>query len=406
MVEEEFLATPGPTEIPLRVLRAQLRHGIGPGDPEFIEVMDETSELLQWLFQTENGVFFFPGSGRVAIESAILSVVEPGDKVLVLVNGVFGKWMKQTAERAGARIVELAADWRKAFRPSEVAEVLDREKDLKMVMMVHNETSTAVRNPVNEVGKLVRKSGGFLFMVDKVSSTGEDDVKTDEWNVDLNCTGRYKCMNGPPVLAMISVTDRAWEVMQARKKPAATFSYDLLKWKQMWVPKSKGGNEVWGYRRHPIEPAPHLTFALNEALKMIKEDGMQQRFARNRIAGEVMRAGVKALGLELYPLSMEDASNTLTGVVNPDGLNNAKILDLMRERCGVVASGGLEETAGKIIRLAHMSMTSRDIYVMRAILGLGSAVKSLGRKADPNAGVLAAQKIFAERTSETASCFQ
>jgi len=373
-----------------------MRPAIGPGDPEFVGVMDETSELLRWLLQTRNDVLFFPGSGRVAVESAILSVVEPGDKVLALVNGVFSKWMKQTAVRAGARIVEVTTDWRRSFKPSQVAEVLDREKDLKMVMMVHNETSTAVRNHVNEMGKLVRKKEA-LFMVDTVSSSGGDDVRTDEWNVDLNCTGCYKCINSPPGLAIVSVSDRAWEVMKARKKPAATFSYDLLKWKQMWLPKSKGGNEMWGYRRHPIEPAPHLTYALNEALKIIKEEGMQKRFSKNRIGGEAMRAGVKALGLELYPLSNDDASNTLTGVVNPEGLDNSKILGVMRERFGIVAGGGLEEVDGKIIRLAHMSLTSQETYVIRTVQGLGLAAKILGRKVDPDAGIQAAQRVFSER---------
>jgi aspartate aminotransferase-like enzyme len=401
MVEEEFLVTAGPTEIPLRVLRAQLRPSIGPGDPEFVEIMDETTEMLQELFQTKNNAFFFPGSGRVTIESAILSVVEPGDKVLALVNGVFGKWMRQTAERAGAQVIEVATHWRKAFQPSQVAEVLDRETDVKMVMIVHNETSTAVRNPVPEVGELVRKSGS-LFLVDSVSSLGGDDVKTDEWSIDLNCTGCYKCINSPPGLSIVSVSERAWQVMEKRSRPAATFSYDLLKWKHMWLPREKGGKLVWGYRRHPIEPAPHLTYALNEALKVIIQDGLHKRIARNRLAGEAIRSGCKAMSLELYPLSEDDASNTLTGIVNPEGLDNAEILELMRKRYGVVAGGGLEETAGKIIRLAHMSMTSREMYVTRSMFALGSALKALGRGVDPSLGVDAVKEVFADHPSERA----
>lgn len=395
MVEEEFLVTPGPTEIPLRVLRAQLRPGIGPGDPEFIAVMDETSELLRGLFQTKNNVFFFPGSGRVTIESAILSVVEPGDKVLAFVSGVFGKWMRQTAERAGAQVIENVTDWRRAFTKSQVAEALDREKDVKLVMIVHNETSTGVRNPVQDLGKLVRKSGA-LFLVDTVSSLGGDDVRTDEWGIDLNCTGCYKCMNSPPGLSIVSVSKRAWEVMESRKKPAATFSYDLLKWRQMWLPKSKGGKEMWGYRRHPIEPAPHLTYALNEALKVVMEEGLQQRVASNRVAGEAIRSACREMGLELFPLSDEDASNTLTGIVNPQGVDNARILGHMRERYGVIAGGGLEETAGKTIRLAHMSVTSREMYVTRSILALGSTLRSLGCDVDPAVGVRAVEQAFAK----------
>jgi len=399
MVEEEFLVTPGPTEIPLRVLRAQLKPAIGPGDPEFVKTMDETSELLQELLQTKSKAFFSPGSGRVSVESAILSVVEPGDKVLAAVNGVFGKWMRQTAERAGARVIEITSDWRKAIAPSRVAEVLDRERDVKLVMIVHNETSTGLRNPVHEIGKIVRKSGS-IFLVDTVSSLGGDDVRTDEWGIDLNCAGCYKCINSPPGLSIVSVSEKAWQAMEKRSRPAATFSYDLLKWKHMWLPKEKGGKLVWGYRRHPIEPAPHLTYALNEALKLIMEEGMKERFARNRIAGEAVRSGCRAMGLELYPLSEDDASNTLTGIVNPEGLDNAEILELMRRLYGVVAGGGLEETAGKVIRLAHMSMTSREIYVTHSILALGLALKALGRGVDPSLGVDAVKKVFADHPSE------
>jgi aspartate aminotransferase-like enzyme len=376
------------------VLRAQLKPAIGPGDPEFMKTMDETSELLQELLQTKSNVFFFPGSGRVSIESAILSVVEPGDKVLTAVNGVFGKWMRQTAERAGARVIEITSDWRKAIAPSQVAEVLDRERDVKLVMIVHNETSTGLRNPVHEIGKIVRKSGS-TFLVDTVSSLGGDDVRTDEWGIDLNCTGCYKCINSPPGLAIVSVSDRAMEVMEKRNRPATTFSYDLLKWKHMWLPKSMGGKEIWGYRRHPIEPAPHLTYALNEALKLIVEEGMKKRFAMNRMAGEAIRSGCKAMGLELYPLSEDDASNTLTGIVNPEGLDNGEILELMREAYGAVAGGGLEETAGKIIRLAHMSVTSHEMYVTHSMFALGSALRRLGEKVDPSVGVETAKKVFA-----------
>jgi pyridoxamine--pyruvate transaminase len=164
----------------------------------------------------------------------------------------------------------------------------------------------------------------------------------------------------------------------------------------MWLSKAKGGLEIWGGRRHPIEPIPTLTYALNEALKMIKEEGLQTRFARNTLAGKAIRAGCKALGLELYPLGEVDAANTLTGIMSPKGLENSKVLELMRSTYGVVAGGGLEETTGKIIRLAHMSMTSQRIYVVHSILALGSVVKSLGGRADPRAGTEAAEKIFAE----------
>ena len=388
--------TPGPTEISTRVLRAQLMPAIEPGDPSFIEVMDETAELLKEVFQTKKDVVFFPGSGRVTIESALASVIEPGDKVLALVNGVFGKWLKETAQRLGANVLELATEWRRGFDPSEVERKLEREKGIKLVGVVHNETSTGVRNPVAEIGKIVRDYGA-LYLVDTVSSLGGDDVRTDDWNIDLSCTGCYKCLNAPPGLSIVSVSEGAWKAMEKRRKPASTFSFDLYKWRQTWIPKERGGKLIWGYRRHPIEPAPHLTYALNEAIKEILEEGLHERFKRNALAGRAIRSGVHALGLELYPKEEEYASNTITGVMNPERIANSDILGIMRNKYGVVAGGGLEEIRGKVIRLAHMSVTSQPIYVLHTLWALGSALRELGLTLNIDEGLMCAREVFGSR---------
>jgi aspartate aminotransferase-like enzyme len=388
-----FLMTPGPTEIATRVLRAQMMPAIEPGDPAFVKVMDETAELLRKVFQTKKDVVFFPGSGRVTIESALASVIEPGDRILALVNGVFGRWLKETAQRLGADVVELANDYREAFDPSEVAQRLDREENIKLVGVVHNETSTGLRNPVAEIGRIVSEHGA-LYMADVVSSLGGDDVRTDDWLIDLGCTGCYKCLNAPPGLSIVSVSDKAWEVMEKRKRAASTFSFDLLKWRQMWIPKERGGKWVWGYRRHPIEPAPHLTYALNEAVKEILEEGMNERFKKNRIAGQAIRSGVQALGLELYPREERYASDTITGIMNPEHTANSEILGTMRNKYGVIAGGGLEELYGKVIRLAHMSLTSQPLYVLYAIRSLGSTLLDLGLPVNVEKAVASARDAF------------
>jgi len=393
MARTNFLMTPGPTEISTRVLRAQVMPAIEPGDPSFVQVMDETAELLKEVFQTKKDVVLFPGSGRVTIEAALASVVEPGDKVLALVNGVFGRWLKETAERLGANVVELAAEYRRAFDPSEVEEKLKREKDIKLVGVVHNETSTGVRNPVAEIGKIVRKYGA-LYLVDVVSSLGGDDVRTDDWNIDLGCTGCYKCLNAPPGLSIASISDEAWKAMENRKKPASTFSFDIYKWRQMWIPKEKGGKLIWGYRRHPIEPAPHLTYALNEAVKEILEEGIHERFRKNAVAGRAIRAGVRALGLELHPRSEEYASNTITAMMNPERISNSDILGIMRNKYGVIAGGGLEEIHGKVIRLAHMSSTSRPMYVLDTLWALGSTLRELGLSLNIEEAQASAREAF------------
>jgi aspartate aminotransferase-like enzyme len=389
--------TPGPTEMPLEVVSEMLRLATTPGDPDFVKAFDETSELLQRVLETKNEVLFFPGSGRVAIESAVISVVEPGDRVLTVNSGVFGKWIGRTVEEAGGESVELLTDWRRAIDPDEVRRKLQAEKDIKLVTVVHNETMTAVLNPVAEIGKIV-KDYGALYLVDTVSSAAGDVVKTDEWQIDLNCTGCYKCMNCPPGLAMVAVSDEAWQAM-AQRKAMRSFSFDLYKYKRRWIPKERGGQLVFGYRRHVVEPVPHITFALNKALKILLEEGLAARYRLNRVAGQALRAAVRAIGLELYPLKEQDASNTLTAILTPKGLTNTAIIEAMKDDSGVIIAGAIEELDGQLFRIAHMGFTSSPMYILYAIKALEEALAKLGWSVPPHAGVDAARAVFDQQGS-------
>jgi aspartate aminotransferase-like enzyme len=196
-------------------------------------------------------------------------------------------------------------------------------------------------------------------------------------------------------LSIVSISDKAWEVMARRKRVASTFSFDLYRWRQQWIPKERGGELIWGFRRHPIEPAPHLTYALNEAVKEILGEGLSERFKKNRIAGQAIRSGVRALGLELYPKQERYASNTLTGIINPEHTANSEVLGIMRNKYGVIAGGGLEELYGKVVRLAHMSLTSQPIYVLHAIRALGLTLKDLGLSVNVEEAVTSARDAFA-----------
>lgn len=392
MMMPEFVMTPGPTEIPLKVLKAMLRPAISPGDPEFVKVWDETAQLLQTILETQNEVVLFPGSGRVAIESALTSAIDPGDKVLTVNNGVFGKWLGLTVELAGGQKVELISDSRKSVDPDQVREKLRTEQDIKLVAVVHNETSTGVVNPVAEIGQIVKEYGA-LYLVDTVSSAAGDFVRTDEWQVDLNCTGCYKCMNCPPGLAMVAVSEDAWAAMASRKV-RKSFSFDLYKWLEMWIPSDRGGKLIWGYRRHVVEPVPQITYALNEALKLLLEEGLAERYRKNRLAGTAIRAAVKAMGLELYPLEEKYASNTLTAILNPPEIESSAITDTMRREYGVMIAGALEEVAGKVLRIAHMSSTSNEMYVLHTVRSLEKTLLRLGWKVEEGTGLNAATMVF------------
>lgn len=390
---EDFLMTPGPTKLSLRVMRAMMMPGITPGDPKFVNFMDETEHLLKKLMQTKNEVVFFPGSGRVAIESAILSVINRNAKVLTVNNGIFGKWLRLIVERVGGRPIELVCDWRRAIDPDKVRAKLERERDIKMVAVVHNETSTGVVNPVEEIGNIV-KDHGALYLVDSVSSLGGDVVLTDEWCIDLNCSGSYKCIGSSPGLAIVSISDEAWKAMKKRNKPAGSFAFDLYRWLEMWIPKERGGKLIWEHRRQPIEPAPHITYALNEALKIIFEEGLSKRFEKNRKAGKALRAAIRKIGLELYPLQEKDASNTVTGIIVPLGINSDDIIGSLRKEFGVIAAGNLEELHGKVFRIAHMGITSDKMYMLYAISALEQTLNKLGFNLEIGSGVEVATKVF------------
>jgi aspartate aminotransferase-like enzyme len=387
-----FMMMPGPTEIPVRVLKALMQPATPPGDAAFTAACDETSALLQTVLGTRNEVVFFCGSGRVAVESALLSVIEPGDRVLTVNNGVFGHWLGLTAAQAGGVNVELAADWRRGVDPDLVRDKLRSERGIKAVAVVHNETSTGVANPIAEIGKVVKEHGA-LFIVDVVSSAAGDWVKADEWQIDFACTCCYKCMNCPPGFAIVGVSDAGWAAM-AKRKVRQSYSFDLYKYLEMWLPRARGGKEVWGHRRHVVEPAPQLTYAMLEGLKVLMEEGLAERFQKNRTAGKAVRAAVQAMGLELYPLAEAHASNTLTAIVNPEGIPSAAIIEMMRKDYGVMIAGALEEVAGKVLRIAHMSSTSSQMHILHTIRALEDTLARLGRRVPPGAGMQAALGAF------------
>lgn len=392
MAITELVMMPGPTEIPLRVLKALMQPATPPGDASFTAAYDETCARLQTVLGTQNPVVFFPGSGRVAVESALCSVIEPGDRILTVNNGVFGHWLGLTTAQAGGVNVELAADWRRGVDPELVREKLRAERGIKAVAVVHNETSTGVRNPIAEIGKVVHEHGA-LYVVDVVSSAGGDWVKADEWGIDLACTCCYKCLNCPPGFGIVGVSDAAWALM-ARRKVRQSYSFDLYKYVEMWLPKAQGGHEVWGYRRHVVEPAPQLTYAMLEGLKVLEEEGLPSRCRANRLAGQALRAAVRAMGLELYARDEASASNTVTAIVNPANIAGAEIVALMREEHGVIIAGALEEVAGKVLRIAHMSPTSRPLYMLHTVRALEQTLQRLGVAVTPGAGVRAALGVF------------
>jgi aspartate aminotransferase-like enzyme len=371
-----------------------MRPSIAHYDPEFnIDILDGTLQRLKKIFQTKNEVIAVPGSGRVALEASIASVIEPEDKVLCVEAGTFGPWMTEMVRRVGGNPTVFQVEWGKPIDLEKLENVVS-SGGFKALTIVHNETSTGSMYPIDKVGELTRKYG-VLYLVDTVSSLGGLDVKTDEWNIDFNMSASHKCLAAPIGLSIVSISKKGWEAMENRKKPPTTFSYDLLRWKKWWLPKERGGELLMGWRRQPITMPVHIVYALDEAVKIILEEGLDNRFKRHKIAAKAVREGVKAIGLELFA-DEQVVSDTVTAVKNPSGITDSELRSKMKEKHGVMISGGLEKQRGNMYRIGHMGVTASPEYILPLFAALESSLTEVGYKFKRGVGIDAAAGILKE----------
>jgi aspartate aminotransferase-like enzyme len=388
------LMIPGPTELPWPVIQALNQPPSIQYDRGFDEtVLEPTTLALREVFQTKGEVLLMPGSGRTALEAGALSVIEPGDRVLVVGAGVFGVLMREIMGRVGAEMTEFPIEWGARLDLDRLAREAERLKP-KAITLVHNETSTGTTYPAAEVGTIARATGA-LFLLDTVSSIAGIDVRTDEWGVDLNMTGSQKCLAAPLGMALVSVSPRAWESMERRKVKAHSYAYDLLRWREQWVPVSRGGKVPDGTaRRQPVSMPTHLTEAMRVAVRLILEEGLPHRFRRHAVSAGALRAGVAAMGLEMFP-DASIMSNTVSSIKAPKGIDTAAVVSTMRDRYGVLIGTGLDKIRTTTLRIGTMGITASPHYVLPALSALELALRDLGYKAEPGAGVAAAQASFA-----------
>src|ERR671935_1683830 len=388
------LMIPGPTELPFPVVQAMNQPAAIQYDRSFDEgVLEPTTLGLREVFQTRHEVLVMPGSGRTALEAAAASVIEPGDRVLVVGAGVFGLMMREIMSRVGADATEFPIEWGARLDVERLAREAERVRP-KAITLVHNETSTGTTYPAAEVAKIARAVDA-LFMLDTVSSIAGLDVRTDEWGVDLNMTGSQKCLAAPLGMALVSVSQRAWDVMERRKKKAQSFAYDLLRWRTHWVPVSRGGKGPDGTPpRPPISIPTHLTSALQVAVRLILEEGMADRARRHAVAGAALRAGVTAMGLEMFP-DATIASNTVSCIRTPKGVEPAAVVTRMRQQYGILIGTGLDKIRTSTLRIGTMGITASPHYVLPTLSALELALRDFGYKCEPGAGVAAAQAAFA-----------
>ncbi len=359
-----ILLGPGPSMVSPRVLRAMATPLVGHLDPEFLTVMNQVQQLLRYVFQTKNELTIpVSGTGSAGMEAALVNFIEPGDNVLIGVNGYFGERLCDMAGRLGANVDRLERPWGEVFDPDEVASAL-RQKAYKLVAVVHAETSTGALQPhVAEIARAAHEHGAILVL-DTVTSLGGVPVEIDAWDVDVAYSGTQKCLSCPPGLAPITVGPRAREILRNRKSKVPNWYLDLTMVERYW------GNERTYHHTAPIT----MNYALREALRIVAEEGLEARFARHRANAEMLWAGLEELDLPPFvPLSHRNP--TLTTCQIGPGIDDAGVRSRLLKEYNIEISGGFGPLKGKIWRIGLMGHSSRRenvallLSALRAITG-------------------------------------
>jgi alanine-glyoxylate transaminase/serine-glyoxylate transaminase/serine-pyruvate transaminase len=379
-----LLLGPGPSEVHPRVLRAMSAPLVGHLDPAFIAMMEEVKALLRFVFATGNTLTFpVSGTGSAGMEACIVNLVEPGDAVVVGVNGVFGTRMADVIERAGGVAVRVEAPWGRIVRAEQVEAALRNCGRPKLVALVHAETSTGAWQPLADAARLAHEHGA-LFLADCVTSLGGAPVEIDGWGIDAAYSGTQKCLSCPPGLAPITFGPRALEVLHKRKTRVQSWYLDLTLLSQYW------GEERVYHHTAPIS----MNYALREALRLVAEEGLEARFARHRNNHEALAAGLGALGLAL---AAEEGHRLpmLNAVTVPGGIDEARVRTRLLAEHGIEIGGGLGPMKGKVWRIGLMGESSRRTHVLAVLAALEDALRAEGRRVSPGAALAAAQSVYA-----------
>lgn len=377
------LLGPGPSDVDPLVLRAMATPLVGHLDPDFLSIMNDTRDLLRSAFMTENQLTVaMSGTGSSGMETCLINFLEPGDTAVVCINGVFGERMLDIVQRAGAEAKVVRAPYGQIIDPDDVRQALDRG-GVKLISLVHLETSTGVWQPVEEIGRLAREYD-CLFVLDTVTSLTGVPVDIDKWGVDAAYSGTQKCLSCPPGLSPVTISERARNALHARNSKVQSWYLDLSMIEDYW------GEDRAYHHTAPIS----MVYALREALRLAHAEGWEARWERHLTLGKALQAGLEAMGLGLLAQDGYRAP-MLTTVAVPEGVDELKVRKYLLDRYNVEIAGGLGAFRGRAWRIGLMGYACSWSNVTLAITALGSALKDQGHKVSIEDGLTAADEARA-----------
>jgi len=382
---DRTLMGPGPSEVHPRVLQAMSTPMIGHLDPAFIEIMDEVQELLRYTFRTDNQwTIPVSGTGSAAMEAAIGNLVEPGDRMLTRTRGYWGDRMAQMARRAGGEVVPLEVPWNEPIDPAAVADAF-AEHDVDVFGFCHADTTTGIRQTdVSALTDAAREHDAYTIM-DCVTSLGGVEVQVDDWGVDVAYSGAQKCLSCPPGSSPLTLNDRAMDKVLAREEPARSWYLDVSLLEGYW-----GDDRAY----HHTAPITNV-YAMREALRLVEEEGIENRWARHRRVAGVLTDALGAMGLALNP-DPDHWLPSLNGILVPEGVDDGAVTDYLLDHYDLEIATGLGDLDGEIFRIGCMGYSARPANVSLLVTALGEALEARDADVDVEAGLSVMHDRFGE----------
>jgi len=390
MRDPDFTLSAGPTTAYPRVLAAQARQITYHYDPAFLDLFRRTERKVAEIFLTRNDVLLMQGEAVLGLEAAARGLVTPGMPVLNLVSGVFGKGMGYWLKDFGAELHELEVPYNDSVDPADVERYLDEHPEIELLTVVHSETPSGTLHDLAAIGPMAH-ARGVMTLVDCVSSLGGIEFRTDDWQVDIAVAAAQKCLGGPPGITLMTVSEAAWERIGSNPGAPRASYLSMLDWKEKWL---EGG-------AFPFTPSVVDMHGIEASCDQLLEEGLESSIARHDLAARACRAGVRAMGLDLWPRSEEVTAACVTAIAVPDGLQDVQVRAHCRERYGVMISGG--QGAGNLVRIGHMGPTANTLYPVVGLAAVGRTFADLGISVQIGDGLEAALDVLSTASAVAVS---